>query len=194
MKSKYIWWGVGILLFLGLANRRVFSGIKANPSRVLLLGDSLTSSPGYCETVKRRLGTAIRCVSYPGNGVKDIHDQSAEAIASFKPTTVVVLAGVNDLASGRGVPYTTAALDALYRDLNSRGIAVVAVKLTPWREHRVGRNKQDETNGVNEFIRRHPIPAKIVSTNTIEGLARDKLHLTRRGGVELGQLVSGVFA
>lgn len=165
-----------------------------SPTRLLVLGDSLTASPGYCGTLQRHLEVDVKCVSLPGKGVKDIRTKGLEVAHSFRPGVAVVLAGVNDLASRRGVEYTKAQLDDLYRELHAMGISVIAVELTPWGSHVEGRSLQGETRELNEWIRRHTVPVRVIGTSSLEGQGKDGLHLTQSGGKQLAELVLEAFS
>jgi lysophospholipase L1-like esterase len=162
--------------------------------KVVLLGDSITGTVSYRQTVKQSLlqkypGAQITTLSYPGKGLALIGSQGLERALLSNPDLVVLLGGVNDLASGRPAHYVKAQLNAIYTELNDHHIAVAAVQLTPWNTHIKGRKLQLETEQVNEFIRRHPIPCSVVRTAEIRGLATDGLHLTRSGGIELAKSV-----
>jgi hypothetical protein len=190
--TKVVKWGFIAVGALGVAAFLLFPKRVRAGNRVLLLGDSLTGSPGYCGTVKQRLKNAeVRCASFPGEGVRFIHGEAMKLVSSFKPTTVVVLAGVNDIGSSRGLEYTKKALDALYNDLAGHGIRVVAVTLTPWADHYIGSasRMQTETLQLNAWIRKHPIPVAVVETGGLTGQGKDGLHLTRAGGEMLAGLI-----
>jgi len=178
--------GVVGLVALVMVPRRLRAG-----ERVLVVGDSLTGSPGYCDTLRKALNKELLCISKTGAGIKDIHSTAMSALIALEPSTVVVLAGVNDLASGRSLEYITTALDEFYQDLDRAGAKVVAVTLTPWSGHNVGSSQkmQEDTRTLNAWIKSHPVPAVVVDTSDLTGQGKDGLHLTRVGGEQLAKLV-----
>ena len=74
----------------------------AGPWRVLALGDSLTKTPGYETSLRSGLGpgSSVVCVGFVGQGVSVVAGGMEQA-REMGATDVVILAGVNDLASGR---------------------------------------------------------------------------------------------
>jgi len=159
--------------------------------RVILIGDSLTDSPGYVSRLREGLepGIKIRKVALPGEGTEQIKDAGLEASALFRPDVAIVLTGVNDLASGRGWLHAAKHLDELYRGLDEMGANVVAVQLTPWDAHLKGRMLQKATRALNQWIEEHPVPKTVVGTSNVGGQGRDGLHLTRKGGKQLAEAV-----
>ena len=162
--------------------------------RIMLLGDSITGTASYSATVRRILlakypSAQITTLSYPGEGLAFIGLKGLERVAQVRPDLVVLLGGVNDLASGRTVAYVQTQLNQIYRALDAQDIPVAAVTLTPWSTNRIGRKLQSETLQINAFIQRHPIPCSVVNSTKITGLGADGLHLTRSGGIELAKSV-----
>lgn len=185
-------WGLVAVGALGVAAFLFFPKRAKAGEHVLVVGDSLTGSPGYCATLRQGLPRAkVLCVAKPGEGAKAVHDAAIKALQTFPASTAVVLAGVNDLASNRGLEHAKKALDALYQALDAQGVKVVAVTLTPWVTHSIGSALwiQKETQALNAWIRQHPIPVAVVETGGLTGQGKDGLHLTRAGGEELARLV-----
>lgn len=161
---------------------------------IWLLGDSLTGTGSYSRTVaaglrKQYPGAKIRVTSLSGKGVAAIKNEALKVIDEINPDAVVLLAGVNDLASGRGVPYVTRELNHAYRSFSERGYPVIAVTLTPWDSHSKGQDLRNETAEVNAFIRQTPIPCSVVDASKIGGQGLDGLHLTADGGIQLARAV-----
>ena len=199
--------GAGLLLVL-LLRRPTAASVTASdtlrltgPLRVLALGDSLTGNPGYCSGLReaiRATGGSVDCKSLEGEGTRAIYDRLQRVGPGHN--VLVVLAGVNDLASDRSVAHVEKWLDLIYRRAEAMGMAVVAVELTPWAGHYKGRKLQEETEIINGWIRRHPVPHAVISTydlgdftgHLFEGFDRgDGLHMTPDGGRELAMLVIG---
>lgn len=159
-------------------------------NKILLLGDSITGTPAYAATLRKALPAyQVRVASFPGDGIKAVREKGFKIIRDFNPDFVVVLAGVNDLASGRGVEYVTAQLDQTYREIFEVGMHVVAVELTPW-SGKLGEEHADELRLVNSYIHNHPIPYAHVSTATVRGQGKDGLHLTPTGAKLLAAAVA----
>lgn len=182
--------GIGAVILAALLLRpsRVYAG------RLLVVGDSLTGSPGYCATLRTSGGFAVTCLSLENQGVSAIRKSAVDTVSKDASLdAVVMLAGVNDLASGRGADYVCDELDKAYRGLAARGLRVVGVLLTPWATHAKGKSLQAETAQVNDFIRRHPVLSAVVDTSTVTGQRTDGLHLTEQGGTQLALAVLEVL-
>lgn len=169
---------------------------------VLVLGDSLTGTSGYCPTIRAALpsGSSLICRSYSGKGAGEIAKHLAETGGRF--TDLVVLAGVNDLATygpRHGVDRAQAGLDVIYAAAQARGMRVVALTITPWADHPTGALMRPQTDALNTWIRHHPDVDVVVETAAMgdasgrllpEYAGRgDGLHLTPIGGKALAELV-----
>lgn len=167
----------------------------ASPQRVLVLGDSLVASPGFLPALQEGFGpgVVVKQVSLAGCGTSKILDTGLKTISRWGPDVVVVLAGVNDLASGRGSAHVKSNLDTLYRSIEALGSYVFAVQLTPWSDHIKGRLLQAETKEVNNWISAHSVPVAVVYTDHIGHQGKDGLHLRSAGGQELAESVLCAF-
>lgn len=199
----------GVLIFtLG-----AFKLLAAKPNQqnlrqvsVALLGDSLTAAPQYSKYLRQLLGnnSTVRAFGYPGQGTGTILAHAEEALAS-NPTYLVVLGGVNDIASNRSPNQTISNLSEIYRRATRRDIKVIAVLLTPWASHRVGcaAKSREETELINDWIvheARYEAPiSHVVDTSSLgdkQGRLKpqydsgDGLHLNRMGQQTLATLVS----
>lgn len=193
----------GGLVFLGsrLLRSRSKDGSASDPPfprAVALLGDSLTGGPEYAAELRRLLGpdSEVRAFSYQGKGAAFIRGKLEEALA-YGPTDLVVLAGINDLASGRSPAHIIAQLNDIYVTAREQGVRVVGVGLIPWGCHHLGAEKISETYEVNEWIS-WSSPADFVDTTSMgDGAnclhpalaAPDNLHLNTIGQRALAQEV-----
>jgi lysophospholipase L1-like esterase len=193
----------GAATFLALLPAMLNRGAQERPwatIRLLALGDSLTANPAYCSTLEHALaaegGLAI-CRGYVGQGVSVVASHLGEAWANAA-TDVVVLAGVNDLASGRTLTSITERLDSLYREAKAGGLRVVALTVTPWMGHAKGPANAERTAQLNEWILSNPVPDAVVDTSVLgdhEGYLLppydrgDGLHMTPEGAQDLALLV-----
>ena len=166
---------------------------------VALLGNSLTAGIRYRVELEELLGpcSAVQAFAYPGKGTAFIKDKLAEALA-WGPTDIVVLGGVNDLASGRGVGTVVDNLEWIYLVAKEAGVRVVAVTLTPWAGHSKGKNLLYETQEVNDWIMWNSSADVVVDTSSMGDAAgvaydpyvgTDGLHLTEAGQTALAQAV-----
>lgn len=166
---------------------------------VALLGNSLTAGVTYRVELEALLGpcNAVQAFAHPGKGTAYIRDRLDAALA-WGPTDLVVLAGVNDLASGRGVDTVIENLEWIYQTAHEAGVRVVAVTLTPWAGNKVGKNLQAETQEVNDWISWYSTADVVVDTSSMgdeDGYAyddyvgKDGLHLTASGQMALALLV-----
>ena len=84
----------------------------------------------------------------------------------------------------------------LYKEIQESGARIVAVLLTPWDSHMLGKTEkmQSQTKQLNDWIRKHPGPSVVVDTTRLGGQTVDGLHLTRAGGEQLAEMVLEAFA
>lgn len=127
----------GTLAATGLAllfwrNAAAARPLEPGQRRVLVLGDSLTV--GYLPKLRAILeakGDVVIGSGYGGAQVAAI-TKKAEGYYDQVPTHVVILAGINDLASGKSATDTYKALAAFWRAAkNATEAKIVAVLLTP---------------------------------------------------------------
>ena len=194
----------GAALVVLLGGRVLYGMVKiSGPRRVALLGDSLTGGPGYASTLESSLSnrSVVKVYSYPVKGTAFIRNRVFEAL-SWNPTDLVVLAGVNDLASGRGPGVVIDNLADIYAEARARGVRVVAVTLTPWAGHFQGGLRAVETSEVNQWIQYESRADVAIRTQDLGdnfGALKswydsgDGLHLNSAGQAALGHLVAGAF-
>jgi lysophospholipase L1-like esterase len=167
---------------------------------VVALGDSLTAHGGYCEVLEDNLpsGSRVKCQGYVGQGTRLIAEHAAAAV-SGDPDDVIVLAGVNDLASGRSLSHVKTHLGFIYEIVKGTGARLVAVGLTPWTGHRKGGQLWSETDQLNRWIALHPLVDVYVNPGALgdsQGFLHpgyggaDGLHLSSEGQWALGQLIA----
>lgn len=192
--------GTGIVLTVVGVQRllRQPSPVTA-PRYVVAIGNSLTADGGYCRSLEQALpvGSMVDCHGWVGQGAKAVNDRVTDRALS-QADDVIVLAGVNDLASGRGVDYTIEALERIYQRARRLGARVIAVQLTPWAGHARGRHHYWETEELNNWIRKSPSVEVTVGTGALGDSAGfllpqydrgDGLHLSRVGQQRLGELI-----
>lgn len=171
----------------------------SQPLSVLAVGDSLTASMAYCAALKDHLpdGSTLSCRGLRGEGTGPILEMLKNRI-SPSHDYVIVLAGVNDLASGRNLDKVKANLEQMYLTVHANGSKLVAVTLTPWSGHVIGRRLTGQTDALNTWIRRHRLPDKVVDTSSLGDFsgrllsqygAADGLHLNENGSAKLAELV-----
>jgi lysophospholipase L1-like esterase len=192
--------GVGLALAgtLSYALKR-----DVSPRVVACLGDSLSDKYGYPDDLIQYLpeGSMVKAYAYPGAGVAKIHDHLSSALG-IMPTDLVVLVGVNDLASGRDPEHVIRHLGQMYLEAQEEGVRVIGVALTPWTGHYRGLENFTATQYINNWIVNLSTADRVVSTAALGDLsgylyqefdAGDGLHLNKQGFAALAQLVSGAF-
>jgi len=135
----------------------------------------------------------------------------------LNPTDLIIMAGVNDLASGKRAPSIINNLKAMYIEAKNKGIRVIALTIIPWASHkpadfgvsgkRVKRSRwAPEYKKVNDFIRSSALVDVVVDTEKFMGdgqsppaLLRefrrsnkpdgDQLHPNSKGQAFLGELI-----
>lgn len=173
------------------------------PRTVLAIGNSLTAHGGYCAALKSQLpeGSEVFCIGYPGEGVKVIRS-SLNLQQMRGASDVVVLAGVNDIASGRSLADIKEQLTLLYQDVKASGARLIAVTLTPWASHFNGKQEASRklTEQINGWIMGSAVPDRKVFTYQLGNKtgkllpkydSGDGLHLNDEGQKALGLLIAG---
>lgn len=175
-------------LWVAAAGVAVFFGIKAIQAwtrerrpglqTVSLLGDSMSAGYTYRKTLEDWLGrgSSVARFGYPGKQTSYILDK-VRAATKENPTAVVVLCGVNDLASGRGPEHVISNLNAIYLQIAAAvpHVYIVAVTLTPWGKHYRGSQLKEETEIVNDWIR-FSSPTDAVIDTAVLGDGQGNLH------------------
>ena len=192
--------GTGIALLLAGATKIFRRGdIQKSPRYIVAVGDSLTADGGYCSALQSLLpiGSVVTCHGWTGQGTKKINEGLTDAML-LQADDVIVLAGVNDLASGRGVTNTIEGLERIYQRGRRLGARIIAVELTPWSGHTKGLGQHWNTLEVNEWIGKSPSVEMTVSTDALGDASRyllseydsgDGLHLNSEGQRRLGILI-----
>lgn len=193
---------IGLAALLALRTGRAQS-THNDPRRVAALGDSITAnlgrSGGYLDLVLAALpqGSAVQKFGYGGQGV-DVISQHVNEVLAWRPTDVIVLAGVNDLASHRSEERIAARLAEIYGRFRAAGVRVIAVQVLPW-----GRRPTYDAEGtwrLNHWILAQEElrqVARVVRTDLmgdangwlLPAYTKDGVHLTKAGNDALGQLI-----
>lgn len=187
--------GLGIALFSSSSKAKSTTSLK-----VLAVGDSITAGT-YPALLEHYLapGSTVTVRALSGAGAERVYGNAYPALASGEYDVVVVLAGVNDLASNKPVSVASEWLQHIYNEAIAAHARVVAVELLPWAGHSIGATKIAETEALNQWIRQLEgfAGTRVVSTSSMgDGLGRslyagsDGLHLTRAGNEKLAQLVA----
>jgi lysophospholipase L1-like esterase len=199
-------WIIGGIIAAGIGALVFFSSSKARAQgaqRVLAVGDSFTAG-SYPLQLEPLLGpgSTVTAMGYQGLGAKDIYDRVAGEIADGRYDVVVVLAGVNDLASNRGAATSYAWLSKMYHDAFAAGSYVIAVEVLPWGGTANGAARITETEALNQMINQADNVDAVISTREMgDGVSRllpnydsgAGLHLSKFGNAKLAQLVAAAI-
>jgi len=184
-------WAIAIASAAGIAAILLFAtrSKAASTARVGLIGDSLIAG------LDGLVSGQVACVGFVGQGAGFIAGRLGDVLR-FGPTHVVVLAGVNDIAAGRGADFVKHNLGNIYDSIRDAGAKPIAVQLTPWRGHAAGKNHQAETLSVNAWIQSQGVTwVNTASLGDANGTLRkeydsgDGLHLNQEGRVRLAELI-----
>jgi len=189
---------------------------KGRQRIVLCFGDSLSAgtakAPAYWKYIPTTDARLVNGSSkgWGGQQVAFILSESKKVVEKIHPTDVVLLAGVNNVASKKKPEKIIADLQAAWDYYHAQGARVIAVKLTPWFGYQkyFGAGKptaqpfRDATNAVNAYIdsRRGKSggPEVVVDTSPLgdENYALKKeysagdLHMSAAGKKALAALVT----
>lgn len=166
------------------------------PRSIVALGDSITAG-NYIKHVGKALpGCTVGFFGYVGEGTRVINEKADRALAS-KPDDVLVLAGVNDLASGRSLNSTQDNLERIYSKVHSSGGRVVAIEILPWFSYRGSRGFEEKTKRLNEWIRSESSADVVVDASDLgnddfemlEDFSGDGLHPNSNGKKRLAEII-----
>lgn len=124
----------------------------AQRRNIVALGDSITAG-GYARDLQAMIpGSRTFTLGYGGKQTGFIKNKLDLAF-SKNPTDIIILAGVNDIASKRSVEHVTSNLREMYDRVRARGIRIVAVQLLPWHGRKSARDVKQNTFKVNDWIK-----------------------------------------
>lgn len=125
---------------------------KAPKKRVIVtLGDSITAG-GYARDLKKIVpNSRTYTFGYGGKQTGFIMGKLDLALAK-KPDDIIILAGVNDIASQKSYSHITKNLKAMYDKAHKAGARVIAVKILPWHARKSSKGREHVTKKVNEWI------------------------------------------
>jgi lysophospholipase L1-like esterase len=172
------------------------SRIPKCPRTIAALGDSITLG-NYAAYLQEQLpGCRFNVFGYSGKGSGFIADQ-VPGLLRTNPDDVIVLAGVNDLASQRNLDQIDRNLDRIYSEIRGAGKRVIAVGILPWAGNKAGTDKIEETKEINRRIRENRKVDIFVDTSSLgdsdgklkEGFSIDGLHPNAKGKKALAHLI-----
>jgi lysophospholipase L1-like esterase len=125
---------------------------KAPKKRIIVtLGDSITAG-GYARDLKKIIpGSRTYTFGYGGKQTGFILGKLDLALAK-KPDDIIILAGVNDIASQKSFSHVTGNLKKMYDKAHKAGARVIAVKILPWHARKSSKGREHVTEKVNEWI------------------------------------------
>jgi lysophospholipase L1-like esterase len=168
--------------------------------RILAIGDSITAHPrSYAHALKALMpDTSIAASGYPGQGARFIRQHLAPLLRAHRPDTLIVLAGVNDLASGRSFAHITEHLAGMYQEARSAGVrTIVAITVLPWAGYQGGRRfNRARWVQLNDWIRMQPGLVVVDADSMGDDQARlwpgsssDGIHPNETGHAMLARLI-----
>lgn len=199
MPAHLLWGLLLAAVALGLTLAGSLRRGPTGPRRVAALGDSITAHGGWAKELARLLprGSEVRVFAKVGAGAREILGLSGEALV-WRPTDLVVLAGVNDVASGRSLSAIADALGGIYSAGRQAGARVVAVHVLPWAGYGPSGYRdvrRTATGRLNDWISVRSGADAVVETHTLgdaHGRLRstsDGLHPNGEGQRALGRLI-----
>jgi lysophospholipase L1-like esterase len=170
--------------------------MEKRPLRIVALGDSTTAgTPGFRSPleappggagnpesqyaywmVKLRPDWTVLNRGVNGEGSGEILERMPRDVLSRKPDLVVILAGVNDVYRGRGVPQVRSNLSAMYAKARTAGIQVVAATILPYNS--MARRPAEAMEELNLWIARTAKDSGYVYCDT-HALASDPMNPNR---------------
>jgi lysophospholipase L1-like esterase len=127
---------------------------------IVAIGDSITANSWqkipYTDSLQRRVkGSRVFTFGYGGRQTDFIRRKLPLALKK-QPDDIIILAGVNDIGSGKSVEHITKNLQYMYSQSKEAGARVIAVKILPWHARKGSRGKEHITEAVNNWIASSP--------------------------------------
>ena len=134
--------------------------LAAKKRVIVAIGDSITANSWqkvpYGNSLEKRVkGSRVFSFGYGGKQTDYISGKLGEALDK-QPDDIIILAGVNDIASGKSVEHITGNLQDMYRRSKEVGARVIAVKILPWHARKWSKGKEHITEAVNNWIANSP--------------------------------------
>ena len=137
---------------------------RAAKKRIIIaIGDSITANSWqkvpYTDSLQKRVkGSRVITLGYGGKQTAFIARKLTSELKKLKerPDDIIILAGVNDIGSGKSVGHITGNLQSMYREAKEAGARVIAVKILPWHARKSSRGKEHITDAVNAWIESSP--------------------------------------
>ena len=172
---------------------------------IVAIGDSITDNnwQGASYTValeKRVKGSRTFTFGYGGKQTTYILGKLNQALAK-NPDDIIILAGVNDIASGKSVEHITGNLQKMYRASREAGARVIAVKILPWHGRKRSKGKEYVTKAVNSWIENSPDVDVVVEGSRMHSddpsryemnkeYTNDKIHPNEKGKEILAEIIA----
>ena len=174
--------------------------LSCQKQSLLIVGDSITADGGYVEYLKEQLPeTKITVRAKPGASILWIYAQVEHYAYNYD--RIVVLGGINSILTPDIV---IRYLGKTYQVCHSRGMQVIAVTLTPWKNYSTWNEKQQHyTETVNDFIKSKPEGVKAVAdvylplsdqSKLKEEYSLDGLHPNETGQEVIGRTIYAQIA
>lgn len=165
------------------------------PRQIVALGDSITAGNYITYLGDLLPRCTVGYFGFVGKGAGDISKETPRALDS-KPDDVIVLAGVNDLASGRSLNSIQDNLSRIYNQVHKAGGRVVAVEVLPWLGYAGSKGHEDRTKTLNQWIRSESSADVVVDASRMgqngamsDDLTGDGLHPNSDGKRRLAEII-----
>lgn len=180
---------------------------KASYKRIIVaIGDSITAG-GYARNLQTKVpGSRTFTFGYGGKQTGFIKKKMSLALDK-NPSDIIILAGVNDIASGKSSKHIQDNLKEMYDMAIEAGARVIAVKILPWHGRANSQGKEHITGEVNEWIDSyvsslprsdgHTViqPIKLYSDNPDKyemnsEYTKDRIHPNKKGKDMLAEIIA----
>ncbi|MFH1246774.1 MAG: GDSL-type esterase/lipase family protein [Candidatus Micrarchaeota archaeon] len=157
------------------------------------IGDSITSGGGYIAQLNARCAANLfDNHGIGGQGTGAMVSRFDADIISHNYRDVIILAGVNDIASSRSVNTIKNNLAEMYNRAKNAGMHVIAVTITPWQDHSSWTPKfQAKTEEVNRWILSKPenVDVTVDAYSVLNAFSTKPLHPNNAGQKAIGDAI-----
>jgi lysophospholipase L1-like esterase len=156
---------------------------------IIAIGDSITANSWqkvpYTDSLQERVkGSRVITLGYGGKQTAFIARKLTNELKKLKrlkkkPDDIIILAGVNDIGSGKSVEHITGNLQSMYIESKEAGARVIAVKILPWHARKSSRGKEHITKAVNAWIESSPDVDVVIEGNQMRSEDPSKYEMNK---------------
>lgn len=214
-----------LLSGMAIINRALNSGVNLAPTdsaalskdiKVATVGDSLSVDPPssleyyhypsqlelFYDVTQSDSFAVGAAQTGSAQNPKGMRLQYEDSVANAGYDLIIVLGGVNDVASGRSVTFTQDNLGYIYSQAKAKGMKVAAIPILPWGcFYTSDGNKVNQTKAINAWIEANNDVDYFIDVYDLfsdgndclkEEYSLDNIHVNRTGHDKLAEIINSI--